>query len=122
MSVTEKVHAGEFVMSIDSHVYSMENVTIVSGQNLKAGQVVGKITSGGKYAAYANGAGDGTEVAAGVLWDAVDASSADKAGAVIVRGEVVLNGSLLDWGANDASGITAGKADLKALSPPIIIR
>ncbi len=122
MSQTEKVHAAEFVISIDSNAYAVENATIVSGQNLKAGQVVGKITATGKYKAYDNAAGDGSEAAAGVLWDAVDASSADKAGAVIVRGEVVLDGNLLDWGSNDAAGITAGKADLKALNPPIIIR
>ena len=112
---TEAVHAEEFLISEANRFRSRENITIVSGQNLAAGAVVGKITAGGKYAIYANGASDGTQAAAGVLCQAVDASLADKAGAIIIR-DAEVDGDLLGWGANDSTGITAGIADLAALN------
>ena len=112
---TEAVQAEEFLISEANRFRSRENVTIVSGQNLVAGAVVGKITAGGKYAIYANGAGDGTQTAVGVLCQAVDASLADKAGAIIAR-DAEVDGDLLNWGANDAAGITAGIADLLTLN------
>lgn len=121
MADTEVVKAGLILSELPGH-QSRKNVTIVSGQSLKVGDVVGKITSGGKYAIYANGASDGTEAAAGVLvGEDVDATSADKAGVILFQGAEV-NADLLRWGANDSTGITAGKADLAALTPPILAR
>ncbi len=79
-----------------------------------AGRVVGKITASGKYANYDNTAADGTEVAAGVLcYDAADSAS-DQEATIIARLAEVKAGAL-GWGANDATGITAGTADLAAL-------
>src|SRR5690348_11606747 len=112
---TESIHDEEFLISEAEGHRSRENVTIVSGQDLAAGAVVGKITGSGKYAIYDNGASDGTEVAAGVLARAVDAGSADKDGAIIAR-DAEVNGDLLDWDDNDGTGITAGKADLASLN------
>lgn len=114
MSVTERVFAGLLLSEAEGH-QSRENVTIVSGQDLKYGDVVGKVSATGKYAIYANGASDGTQAAAGILiGDDVDASAGDQPGAILVSAAEV-NPDLLGWGANDASGITAGKADLVAL-------
>jgi hypothetical protein len=109
---TEGKHAGEFLISEANGTRSRLNVTIASGEDLVAGQVVGKITSGGKYAAYDNGAGDGTEVAAGILLDNVDATDGDVEAVVIVR-DAEVNGECLTYltGADE----TAGEADLLAL-------
>jgi len=96
--------------------YSRDNITVVSGQNLAAGTVLGKITASGKYAAYDNDAADGTQAAAGVLLSAVDASGADAAGVAVVRHAVVATEALV-WGA----GVTtqgekdAAYADFKAI-------
>jgi hypothetical protein len=116
---TETVHGEEFLMSEANGDRSRENVTIVSGQNLVAGAVVGKITVGGKYAVYSNVAGDGTQAAAGVLLRAVNAASADQKGAIIIR-DAEVDGDLLNWGANNEAGIAAGIADLLALG--IVVR
>lgn len=115
MSVTEQVKAGLILSELDGH-QSRENVTIVSGQNLVFGTVVGKITATGKYTAYDDDNSDGSEAAAGVLvGDDVDASGGDKAGAIIVK-DAELNPDLLVWAStNDATDITNGKADLVAL-------
>lgn len=114
MSVTERVKAG-LLLSEAPGDWSRLNVTIASGQDLKYGDVVGKITSGGKYAIYANGASDGTQAAAGILIGSdVDATGGDQPGAILIKNAEV-NSDLLGWGANDSTGITAGKADLAAL-------
>jgi hypothetical protein len=43
---TEGQHAGEFLLSEAPGNLSRENVTVLSGQNLKAGAVVGRVTKG----------------------------------------------------------------------------
>lgn len=56
-------------------------VTIASGAGvLDVGTVLGKITSGGKYKAYASGNSDGSQTAVGILTERVDATSADVTG------------------------------------------
>lgn len=105
--------AGEFILSEANGDRSREEITVVSGQDLAAGTVVGIITASGKYSAYDNGNADGTETAAGVLYAAVDASAADTAGVVIVR-DAEVDSSMLTG--SDANGVT----DLAALG--VIVR
>lgn len=57
---------------------------------------------------------DGSQFASGILWDAVDASSADKAGVEIFCDAEVKN-SALDWGSLTTDQKTAAKAQLAAL-------
>jgi len=116
---TEGKHAEEFILSEANGMRSREEVTIVSGQNLTACKVLGKISSGGKYAVYANGASDGTQAAAGILCSDVDATGGDKKGAVVVR-DAEVKAAMLDWGTSDATAIAAGKVDLLALG--IVVR
>ena len=83
---------------------------------LEAAAVLGKVTASGKYKALDPAAVDGSEVAAGVLYDAVDASAADAEGVAIVRLAEV-NAAELVWPA----GITGGEqatalGELAALS------
>lgn len=73
----------------------------------------------GEYVAYDNTAADGSEVAAGVLYAAAADSTADQKAVIIAR-DAEVNSNLIDWGTNDATGKTAGIADLKALG--IIVR
>lgn len=112
---TEDLHAGGFIASEANGTRSRETITIVSGQNLKAGAVVGKITASGKYAAYDNAAENGTEAAAGVLFAAVDASDADAAGVIVARDAEVVESSLVFAAGQDATAQTAAIADLAAL-------
>lgn len=116
-SYTEGALPLEF-LSWEAHPqFTREQVTIVSGTAaMKAGRVVGKITSGGKFADYDNGASNGTEAAAGILLYDVDASAGDVVTTVLRRGPALVKTGALGWGSNDATGITAGLADLAALN------
>lgn len=62
-------------------------VTILSGENVVRGQVMGKQTSGGKFRGCNVGLSDGAEVAEAVLAEDVDASLADAPGIVYLTGE-----------------------------------
>ncbi len=96
---TETTRAGEFLVSEANGTRSREAI-IVTGGPYSAGQMLGKITASGKYTAYAAGASDGTETAAGVLWGAADGSAADVSAVAVVRdaeiAEAMLTGSDAD--------------------------
>jgi len=118
--LTESIHAGAFLISEEDGHISRDAVTIVSGQNLVAGAVLGKITSGGKYAAYDNNASDGTQTAAAILYAACDATAGDTQATAITRMAEV-NGKELTWSDNSpSSDVTAGIADLAVVH--IIVR
>lgn len=60
-TLTETQHAGEFLVSEANKTRSRETVVVLSGQNLKAGHVVGKVAVGAATpAAVAGNTGDGT--------------------------------------------------------------
>jgi len=114
MALTESTRAGEFLLAEGNGSISRAEVTIAAAAGaLVAGTVLGKITASGKYVAYNNGASDGTEVAAGILYADVPDSASDQTGVAIVRHAEVMS-SLLTG--NDANGT----ADLAALQ--IIVR
>ena len=113
-TLTEGTHASEFIVSLASGNRSVDSITVVSGQDLAAGDVVGVVTASGKYAIYNNAAGDGTETAAGVMYAAVDASAADATGLVVVR-DAEVNLAELGWNSQAGAAQTAGVADLKAV-------
>jgi Bacteriophage lambda head decoration protein D len=95
-------YAGEFIVSEGNGKISRETITVLSGETLEAGAVLGKVTANGKYKELDPAAVDGSEVATGILYDAVDASAADAQGVAIVRLAEV-NAAELVWPA----GITA---------------
>jgi len=104
-----------FVKMEEEQNYSREDVTVLSGQNLAIGTVVGRVTASGKIAAYDNDASDGTQTAVGIMTAAVNASAADAPGVIIARHAILAKEALV-WGA----GVTtqgekdAAYADLKA--------
>lgn len=80
---------------------------------LRAGLVLGKITATGELAHYSDIAGDGTEVAWGILMQEVDlkdgdvsATSIDTFGDVLIKG-TVLEGELIGYDA--AAGVDFAK-------------
>jgi hypothetical protein len=95
-------YAGEFVVSEGNGSISRETITVLSGQTLEAAAVLGKVTASGKYKALDPAAVDGSEAAAGILYDAVDSSVADAEGVAIVRLAEV-NAAELVW----PTGITS---------------
>jgi len=95
---TEGRHAAEFILSEANGQRSRDNVTVYGGftgaATLKAGTVLGKITSGGKYAASAASGSDGSQTAIAVLLDNIDIADGDVVAAIIARDAEVNGGSL----------------------------
>lgn len=62
----------------------------ITNNVIPSGTVLGRITASGKYAPYNNGASDGTEVAAGILFNSVGtrAGQTQAASAMLVHGFV----------------------------------
>jgi hypothetical protein len=105
-----------FIKMEEEQAYSRKNITVVLGQNLAIGTVLGKITASGKYAAYDNDAADGTQTAAGILTAAVNATAADTAGVAIVRHAIAAKEQLI-WGVAVTTQLEkdAAYADLEAI-------
>ncbi len=97
------------------HRYSRDSITVAAGQNLARGTVLGRITASGKFATFAPAATDGTQTAAGVLLDAVDATAADREGVAIVREAIVAREALVFAGAPTQPQKDAAIATLKTL-------
>lgn len=112
-TLTEDPRTSEALVSEASGTRSRDTVTVLSGQTLKANAVLGKITASGKFVAVDPVAVDGSEVAAGVLSAAVDASAADKAGVAFVR-DCEVNRSELGFGTLDAGEQAAAVSELAA--------
>lgn len=103
-----------FVLSEGEGTISRENVTVTqTGAAIASGTVLGKITATGAYAGYDNTATDGAEVAAGILYNHLDAATGEVKAVAFVRhcevNELELTG--LD---------AAATADLKTLG--VIVR
>ena len=121
-TLTEGPHPGSFLVWEVLRDYTRETITVASGAGkLAPGTVLGKITTGGKYTGLAPAATNGSQNAAGILWAAIDATDADAASVVILRGPAIVNRSeiILPEGATEAQ-INAAITALAALG--IILR
>ena len=121
-TLTEGKHAGGFLVWEVLRDYTRETVTVASGAGkLEPGTVLGKITTGGKFTALVPAATNGSQNAAGLLWDTVDASTADAAAVVVLRGPAIVNRQEITWpdGATEAQ-ITAATTALATIG--IILR
>jgi hypothetical protein len=78
-------------------------VTILSGQTVARGAVLGKITTGGKYVLSLAAAEDGSQAPDAVLVEAVDASAADKVGIAYFAGAFSESALVLGTGHTAAS-------------------
>lgn len=118
-TLTETPRNWEFLVSENNGDFSREQFTLITGQNLKAGTILGKITASGKYTQHATAAVDGSQNAAAILGPATDATSADKVTAGIIGGPGVsaeVNGNLLNYMTGiSAPNKTAAQAALLAL-------
>lgn len=104
----------------DQFRYSREVITVLSGQNLLGGAVLGKVTASGKMKVYDPAAVDGSQTVAGILLNPVDASAADAKGVAIVREAIVKHFGLVWKAGLNAGQITTGEGGLLALG--IVVR
>ncbi|HRE44767.1 MAG TPA: head decoration protein [Terricaulis sp.] len=109
MSMTEGAYPEEVILSEANGHRSRESVTLASGQNLKAGTVLGIVTSGGAYAIADNStpASNGTQTAKAILLRDCDASSAAKRALVLRRDAEVKRDALTFHADADGTDITA---------------
>ena len=118
---TEPLRPLEFLSWELHHQLSREDGTLAASQgDLVTGTVLAKLTSGGNYVVYDNtSVVAGANAAYGVLAYAAPNSTGTQKVTIIER-LAVLDAPLLTWGANDDTGIAAGKADLLAKNIKII--
>ncbi len=118
---TEGLNLGDLLKYEAPNLYSRDQVTVATGQVLALGAVVGVITASSKVKVVDPSATDGSEVAAGVLIQAVDANLADRDDGLIVARHAIVADHALVW----PTGITVAEkksaiAQLKALG--ILVR
>ena len=76
--VTKAQNLGDLLKFEAPNHYSRERTTVVVGQNLELGSVVGVITASGKTTRFDPAATNGCEVASGVLIENCDASLTER--------------------------------------------
>ena len=82
----ERTFDNLFVGSAQDAVSDGETL-VNSADTIVRGQVMGKITTGGKWARYKSGNSDGTEIPRGIAAEAADATAADVPCVVYKTGE-----------------------------------
>ena len=102
--------------------FTRESVTLLAGTTYPVGAVLGRVTASGAYTLSPESGADGSEVAAGVLLYAVDATGADATGIALVRGPALVSKAALvvDASVDDAAKLAAKHAQLTALG--IVVR
>lgn len=117
---TEGKHTGEFIVSEAPGTQSRDAVTVTVPANttLQGGTVLGQLSASGKYVAYDNANSDGSEAAAGVLYDTLvnDTESDDDVEATVINANAEVTDAELVWkdGLSD-NDKAAGRTDLRAL-------
>jgi hypothetical protein len=107
---TEGPRKGEFLVSEANGSLSREVVSFSAGTGtLEPGTVVSRLTADGRFAAYDNTGSDGTETAAGILYERVVLQAGATVDAVAVVRYAEVN-------AAELTGLDSGaRADLAAL-------
>ena len=101
----------------ESLFYSRNTETIASGQNLDLGTIVGRKTADGKIYALNPAATDGTQTAAGVLIEPINATLIDKTGLILARHAIVADKALV-WPAgitNPQKAAVATRLDARGI-------
>ena len=104
---TEGTYVPDSLVAGNAELLVARKITIASGATLVRGAVLGKITSGGKYALSASAASDGSQTPDLILAESVDASGGDKPALAYARGDFNANALTLGAGHTVAS-ITEG--------------
>jgi hypothetical protein len=113
---TQSYNLGHLLKYEESgHRFSRDKVTLITGQNLKLGTVLGVITASGKYTQLAVAAVDGSQTAAGVLEQDTDATSADVNTTAITRVAIFADYALIWPGGITTNQKNAAIAQLAAL-------
>lgn len=83
--------------------FSRDQVTVAVGQTLELGAVVGRVTATGKVKRFDPAASDGTEIPAGILLGAIDASLIERDDGLLLARHSIVATHAVTW----PVGITA---------------
>jgi len=111
---SEGNYLGDWLKHEEDNLYSRDKVTLISGQKLATGTVVGVITASGKVTQLAPAAADGSQTATGVLVFPVDATGADQPAVIVARHAICSDKGLVWPGGITGPQKTAAIAQLKA--------
>jgi hypothetical protein len=101
MSTTMGARPYEFLLSEAPGTLSRDEITVLSGEDLTAGTLLGKVTASGKYVAYDDaGTDDGRRTAVGILTADCDATGGDTLAVMITRLAEVYSAKLTGADAN----------------------
>lgn len=103
VTLTEGNYFGDVILY---HVpaYSIDEETLLAGQNYKVGSVLGRITASNKLTLHAPGANDGSENIVAVLARETDATDGDRQAPVVARHARVNRSALVFDPSIDTSG------------------
>ena len=114
--LTEGMHDGEFIVSESNGTRSRSIGTLISGEDLEAGTLLGLVTASGKMIQYDPDAATGEENVYAILVNNTDASSADVVGAAIFIRDGEVNEAELTYNTSPTAGeIITANAELEAL-------
>lgn len=100
---TEGTYTPDSLLAGNAHLLVGRKVTVLAGQVLARGAVLGLITASGKYKLSASAAADGSQTPDLILAEAVDATSADTTVLAYERGDFNSNALTLGAGHTVAS-------------------
>ena len=119
--ITEGKNLGDLLKYEAPNLYSRDQVTVGAGQNLLLGTVVGLVTATAKLKQIDPSATDGSQYAAGVLMQAVDATLIDREDGLMLARHAIVADHALAWpAAITAAEKLAAIAQLKSLG--ILVR
>ena len=96
-ALAEPLNLGDLLKYEAPNLYSRDRVTVASGQNLPLGTVLGIVTATAKFKRLDPSAEDGTQVAAGVLLQACDATLIDRDDGLVVARHAIVAHHALAW-------------------------
>jgi hypothetical protein len=96
-AITEGLNLGDLLKYEAPNLYSREQVTVVAGQNLELGAVVGRITASAKFKVFDPAATDGSELPAGILLGACDATLIDRDDAMLLARHGMVASNAVVW-------------------------
>lgn len=115
-AISETLNLGDLLKYEAPNLYSRERAIVAAGANLTLGTVVGVVTASAKLKLLDPAATDGTETAAGVLMNDIDASAADRDDALVIARHAIVARNALVWPEGmTTEQKTAAEAQLKAL-------
>ena len=119
--ITEGLNLGDLLKYEAPNLYSRDQITVSAGQNLPLGTVVGLVTATGKIKQIDPSATDGSQYAAGVLMQAVDATLIDREDGLMLARHAIVADHALAWpAAITAAEKQAAIVQLKSLG--ILVR